>query len=117
MSGEKSNILGAPRDNCTGNGTVVTSVGLRPDENYNIEIGDNGDVKITLTHFIQNKVVNLFGENGVYVPSFFSSESDAPVVAGAKITATMTIRNASDAELGEGMPEFTIDNIIQEEMN
>ena len=115
--GEKSNILGAPRDNCTGNGTVVTSVGLRPDENYNIEIGDNGDVKITLTHFIQNKVVNLFGENGVYVPSFFSSESDAPVVAGAKIIATMTIRNASDAELGEGMPEFTIDNIIQEEMN
>ncbi len=35
---------------------------------------------------------------------------------GAKITATMTIKNASDAELGDKMPEFTIDDIRQEEI-
>jgi len=28
----------------------------------------------------------------------------------------MTIKNAADAELGNGMPEFTIDDIRQEEI-
>ena len=30
--------------------------------------------------------------------------------------ATMTIKNASDAELGDKMPEFTIDDVRQEEV-
>lgn len=33
-----------------------------------------------------------------------------------KIVVTMSIKGATDEELGEGMPEFTIDDITQEEM-
>ena len=33
-----------------------------------------------------------------------------------QFTATMTIKNASDAELGDKMPEFTIDDFRQEEI-
>ena len=33
-----------------------------------------------------------------------------------QFTATMTIKNAFDAELGDKMPEFTIDDIRQEEI-
>ena len=38
------------------------------------------------------------------------------VIGVVKITATMTIKNASDAELGNRMPEFTIDDIRQEDV-
>ena len=38
-----------------------------------------------------------------------------PIIGSVKFTATMTIKNASDAELGNGMPEFTIDDFRQEE--
>ena len=79
---------------------------------------ENGDVKITLTRFIQNKV-NAFMdlENGdMYNPRLISPSPDTAIIGTVKITATMTIKNASDAELGDKMPEFAIDDIRQEEI-
>ena len=43
------------------------------------------------------------------------SADASPLVGKVKFTATMTIKNASDAELGNGMPEFTIDDFTQVE--
>jgi hypothetical protein len=37
-----------------------------------------------------------------------------PILSAFKLTTTMTIKNATDAELGNKMPEFTIDEIQQE---
>ena len=39
-----------------------------------------------------------------------------PIIGSVKFTATMTIKNASDDELGDKMPEFTIDDFRQEEI-
>ena len=38
-----------------------------------------------------------------------------PLIGSVKFTAKMTIKNASDAELGDKMPEFTIDDFTQVE--
>ena len=53
---------------------------------------------------------------GSYNPRRLTPQPDDTIVMGSvKVVATMTIKNASDAELGNGMPEFTIDDIRQEE--
>ncbi|MBR3221665.1 MAG: hypothetical protein IKF72_05465 [Kiritimatiellae bacterium] len=114
--GEKSNIRGVSREELRGKGVIMSSASLLPEENYNIKIEESGDVKITLTHFVRNKVNNVITEDGIYSPRILLSQpNDAPVVGATKVVVTMTVRNASDAELGDAMPEFTIDDIRQEE--
>ena len=114
---EKSSLTGPSREDLRNKGTIISSAKRRPEENYNIEIAQNGDVRITLTHFIENKVnAHMDLENGgSYSPRRLTPQPDDTIVIGSvKIVATMTIKNASDAELGNGMPEFTIDDIRQE---
>ena len=121
--GAEDCIKGVPRAGFRDEGnvrTVVSSANLLPEENYNIEIADNGDVKITLTHFIQNQLNTLLDmETGVCLNTrtLIPPPNDAPVIGTAKFVVTVTIKNASDEELGEGMPEFTIDDITQEELD
>ena len=76
---------------------------------------DNGDVTITLNHIVQNKMTQLFTSKGVNYSLGDISADASPLVGKVKFTATMTIKNASDAELGNGMPEFTIDDFTQVE--
>jgi hypothetical protein len=114
--GENANLKAPPRDNFQAKGSIIVPGERHPDDNYNIEIADNGDVKITLTRVLQNKAANLVGEGGIYSPQTISQSVKGPILAEVKVLATMTIKNASDAELGDQMPEFTIDSIRQEEM-
>ena len=114
--GENVNLKSIPRDKLLENGSVIAPAGRHRDDNYNIEIADNGDVKITFTHFIQNKVTTLIGESGMYAPRGISSSIQGPILGEVKVVASMTIKNASDAELGDAMPQFTIDDIRQEEV-
>ena len=114
----KGSLNGPSREDLRNVGTIISSAKRRPEENYNIEIAQNGDVKITLTHFIENKVnVHMDLETGdSYSPMRLTPQPDDTIVIGSvKVVATMTIKNASDAELGNGMPEFTIDDVRQEE--
>ena len=116
--GEGSNLKGRSRSELTEIGAVISSGGRQPEENYNIEIAQNGDVKITFTHFIRNKVSNIIDmQNGnMYNPKVLTPQPADTIIAGiAKVVTTITIRNASDEELGDAMPEFTIDDIRQEE--
>ena len=114
----KCSLKGPSREELRNMGTPISPAERLPEDNYNIEIAQNGDVKITLTRFIQNKV-NAFVDmenGGAYSPRLISPSPETIVIGAAKITATMTIKNASDAELGNRMPEFTIDDIRQEEV-
>jgi len=112
--GEKKYIKGVPRDDLRCKGTIMISADLLPEENYDIEFGDNGDVKITLTHFFQNKVTTLIGDDGVYPPQL-AALNTAPVVGTTKVVVAMTVKNVADADLAaDEMPEFAIDDIRQE---
>ena len=115
---DKCSLKGPSREELRNQGTPISPAERLPEDNYNLQIAPNGDVKITLTRFIQNKV-NAFMdlENGdMYNPRLISPSPDTAIIGTVKITATMTIKNASDAELGDKMPEFAIDDIRQEEI-
>ena len=113
--GEKSHINGASFDELGDKGMFVTFADRAPEEHYNIDITDSGDVKITVTHIQKSKLTSLnYGDVNYQLRDITPNAS--PVSEGVKITATMTIKNASDAELGDKMPEFTIDDIRQEEI-
>ena len=116
FGGENSNLKGAPRTSLGEKGTIVVAADRHTDDKYNLEIADNGDVKITLTHLVRNKMTNFFGDDGFYAPPRLSDSYEGLVLGEAKVTVTMTIKNASDAELGDKMPEFTIDDIRQEDI-
>jgi len=113
---KKSSLKGPSREDLRNNGTIISPGNRLPEDNYNIEIAQNGDVKITLTRFVQNKVNSFMDleSGGIYSPRLISPSPDTIVIGVSKITATMTIKNASDAELGDNMPEFTIDDVRQE---
>lgn len=114
----KCSLKGPSREELRNKGTIISPAERMPEDNYNLEIAQNGDVKITLTRFIQNKV-NVFMDlenGGAYSPRLISPSPETVVIGATKITATMTIKNATDAELGNRMPEFTIDDVRQEEI-
>ena len=101
-------------------GTTIIAAERDPNDNYNIEISETGDVTITLTHIAKNKVSTLTTVQGdkveMYAPSNLGQNLKGPMLAGAKFTVTMTIKNATDAELGDKMPEFTITRLEQVEV-
>jgi hypothetical protein len=114
----KCSLKGPSREELRNKGTIISPAERMPEDNYNLEIAQNGDVKITLTRFIQNKV-NVFMDlenGGAYSPRLISPSPETVVIGATKITATMTIKNATDEELGNRMPEFTIDDVRQEEV-
>ena len=99
----------------------VGAMGKRDkDDVFDIRIAENGDVTITKTLYLHNQISQLAaspeemmaGKDSVYAPKHLGS--GIVDIARTKITATMTIKNVSDAELGDNMPEFTIDDIQQE---
>ena len=110
--GKENYIKGVSREEIREKGTTIITGDLRPDENYDITFGDNRDVKITLTHFFESKALAIGG----YVPQL-PVAGTAPVLGTTKVVVTMTVKNVADADLGpDEMPEFTIDDIQQEEL-
>ena len=91
---------------------------------FDIKIAENGDVTITKTLYVHNRIAQLSAspeemmagnKDAVYAPQHL--DGGIVDIACTKITATMTIKNVSDAELGDKMPDFTIDSIQQEIMD
>ena len=116
--GENSNLRGVPRTSLGEKGTVVVAADRLPGDGYNLEIADNGDVTITMTYQVRNKVTNLLGNDGMFNPPDFKGTSyDGLVLGETKMTVRMTIKNASDEELGNKTPEFSIDDIRQEDIS
>ncbi|MBR2838845.1 MAG: hypothetical protein IKE55_08685 [Kiritimatiellae bacterium] len=110
--GKENYIKGVSREEIREKGTTIITGDLRPDENYDITFGDNRDVKITFTHFFESKALAIGG----YVPQL-PVAGTAPVLGTTKVVVTMTVKNVADADLGPNeMPEFTIDDIQQEEL-
>ena len=113
--GDKSHIKGNPRQKCLENGAIMVNADRLPEENYDITIAENGDVTITFTHILQNKLTSIMDMNKGTALTFHDVNADQqPILSAFKLTTTMTIKNATDAELGNKMPEFTIDEIQQE---
>ena len=91
---------------------------------FDIKIAENGDVTITKTLYVHSQINQLSAspeemmagnKDAVYAPKHL--DGGLADIACTKITATMTIKNVSDAELGDKMPDFTIDSIQQEIMD
>lgn len=107
-------ILGLARDKGLAYNMSIAS-GRGKNDNYDITIAENGDVTIKRTSYIQNRVNGIFAENGSFMPTLLPNLT-SPCFSMVKVTATMTVRNATDAELGDGMPQFDITDVQQEEM-
>lgn len=107
-------ILGLGRDKGFDYQTSIAS-GRGKDDNYDITIAENGDVTIKRTSYIQNRINGIFGANGMFSPTLLPNLT-SPCFSMVKVTATMTVRNATDAELGDGMPQFEITDVQQEEL-
>ena len=110
-SEDKNILLGLPRMDATVKGTSVSAHRDHRDT-CDIKIAENGDVTISCTRYIHNQINQIMGENGFFGPKHIGK--DLPDIACTKVVATMTLKAASDAELGNAMPEFTIDTIQQE---
>lgn len=89
--------------------------GRRDDrENYDIRIdAKTGDVTIKLTHYETNLFTYHMTDGGKTI-SFSKADKTSPRMATTRMEVTMVIKNASDAELGDKMPEFAITEIKQE---
>ena len=109
-------LKGVPRTESGMKGAIVSQADRLPEDHYNITINDKGDVTITLNHIVRNKMTQLFTSNGINLQLADIGPDTNPLIGSVKFTATMTIKNASDAELGDKMPEFTIDDFRQEEI-
>ena len=109
-------LKGVPRTESGMKGAIVSQADRLPEDHYNITINDKGDVTITLNHIVRNKMTQLFTSNGINLQLADIGPDTNPLIGSVKFTATMTIKNASDAELGDKMPEFTIDDFHQEEI-
>ena len=82
-------------------------------DNYDISIAENGDVTIKLVHYEGNTLAHYTDENDKIV-SFDTGAGSSALMATTRIEATMVIKNAADAQLGENIPEFAITDIKQE---
>jgi len=116
----KELVLGMSRMDANNRHNIGAMGGRDPNDVFDISIAENGDVTITKTLYLHNKISQFSakpeeiasGKDPFYAPKHL--DSGVPDVAYTKVTATMTIKNATDAELGDNMPEFAIDSIHQE---
>ena len=69
---------------------------------------------ITLTHILQNKLTSILDLDQGTLTFHDVNADKQPLLGAFKFTATITIKNATDDELGNKMPEFTIDAIQHE---
>ena len=116
----KELVLGMSRIDANNRHNIGAMGGRDHNDVFDISIAENGDVTITKTLYLHNKI-SQFSAKPEEIASgkdpFFAAkhlDSGVPDAAYTKVTATMTIKNATDAELGDNMPEFTIDSIHQE---
>lgn len=112
----KAGLKGRSLSDIIAKGTLLAPTNRHPDENYDIHIAENGDVTITHTHHVMRQFSTLMCDDGAFQPQLLTGNPASPLGGCAKLTVTMTIKNASDAELGDEVPEFTIDDIRQEEI-
>ena len=110
----EGSTLGLARDKGLTYGTSIAS-GRHSNDNYDITIAENGDVTIKRTSYLQNRINGIFTANGIFAPTLLPNLT-SPLFSMVKVTATMVVRNASDAELGDAMPQFDITDVQQEEM-
>ena len=75
------------------------------------------EVGLNTRRYMRGQAPQDFGKDAVLNPRTLREQpEEAPILGTTKIVVTMSIKGATDEELGEGMPEFTIDDITQEEM-
>ena len=115
--GDDNLLLGFPRNE--GNvkhNTNVLSRNNPPGENYDITMDDSGDVTIKLTHYAITTVNNITSDSGKEQKLILLDQQQARI-GMSKMVVTVKISNASDAELGDKMPDFEITDFTQEQMD
>ena len=115
--GDDNLLLGFPRnDGKDKYKTHVVSRNNHPGENYDITMDDNGDVTIKLTHYAITTVNNITSDSGEEQNLILLDKQQARI-GMSKMVVTVKIPNASDAELGDKMPNFEITGFTQEQMD
>ena len=83
-------------------------------DNYDITEDEEGNLSIKLTHYASTGLITIITDNEA-IP-LAKIDHSQPKLAAVKITATVKITNATDAELGEAMPHFEVTDFTQEEV-
>lgn len=114
VPGNADLVTGMPINNCLTNHNTNIMPGARhPDDNYDIAIADNGDVTVKLTHYFTATVNMLISDDGK-LTSLSMLNGQSPTISLSKMTATVKITNATDAELGDNMPQFEVTDFTKE---
>ena len=107
-------LLGAPRSRAANHGAIMIQGSLDVRDNYDITEDEDGNVTIKLTHYASTGVINLLiGDEAIPCAKIDRAQ---PKVGEMKMTATVKITNATDAELGDAMPHFEVTDFTQEEV-
>lgn len=115
--GDDNLLLGFPRnDGNVKHNMKVLSRNNHPGENYDITMDDNGDVTIKLTHYAITTVNSITSDSGEDQKLILLDGQQAKI-GMSKMVVTVKIPNASDAELGDKMPDFEIADFTQEQMD
>ena len=107
-------LLGAPRTRAMNHGAFLDTGSLDVRDNYDITEDEEGNVTIKLTHYATTGITTLTMDNEA-IP-LAKIDGAKPKLSEAKMTATVKITNASDAELGNAMPHFEVTDFTQEEV-
>ena len=107
-------LLGAPRSRGMNYNAVMIAGSLDTRDNYDITEDEEGNLSIKLTHYASTGLITIITDNEA-IP-LAKIDHSQPKLAAVKITATVKITNATDAELGEAMPHFEVTDFTQEEV-
>ena len=110
-------IKGLPRMKGMEHNTFFSSRNRTEGENYDISRDEQGNVTIKMTHIAQSTLVTLMPDDvGTASVNLNKMDQQGPIVAKTKFVVTVKIPFASDADLGDAMPQFDITDFTQEPM-
>ena len=109
-------IKGLPRMKGMEHNTIFAGRNRAEGENYNITKDEQGNVTIKMTHIAHTTQVMIMPDGNKAPVNFTKMDGQAPIVAQTKFVVTVKIPFASDADLGDAMPNFEITDLTQESL-
>jgi len=107
-------IKGLPRMKGMEHNTIFAGRNRVEGENYNITKDNEGNVTIKMTHIAHTTLTMIMPDGNKAPVNLTKMDRQAPIVAQTKFVVTVKIPFASDADLGDAMPQFEIADFTQE---
>ena len=107
-------LKGLPRMKGMEHNTVFSPRNRVEGENYDISKDGQGNVTIKMTHIAISTLAMIMPDGEAPV-TLTTMDTQQPIVAQTKFVVTVKVPFASDAELGDAMPDFEIVGFEQEQ--